>query len=382
MTQLSGEHRVMNRGYFVENPKRNQNQLTGWRDSLSQWSRWVIPSSRASEPDGRPLRSGNPAWGHKRLSSMHSRIFRLALPETPAHVMAGWFPPQLLTTTIFGQILHNTRAAKVLPSYSEQFATRHPRILSSIVPPPSVFSSFGLSLTSVPVTTSLVLRFSPECASRNGDTCRTTDPPIIELALTVSETQRRLSKLTWDGCEKNLFAILSTHDTDILLPTQHVDCRIKQVLQAKCRPDTLSETAMEELRLFVDMSDLNLRDGRMATPSKVSIPIPFSLRSSLAPLGPSTTNEAISSQGPSEVVKYIFGGLELRQTIQTRFLDYLLVYTNTEAGHHGGRQMSLSLQTCCSLIPEEQDSTSLRRKYLDAVQDIVSGAVFPWFQAV
>jgi len=384
-------------GHFASDPRIGQSQTTGWRDTLAQWSRWVLPSSRVSGHDLVPSKertmSGPARQGCGQLSVRQGRILPTILRsplEASDDPPPGWQRPKVATTATFGHVLHTTRSTDLLPAPPALLSRDYPHVISPVVPPPSVFSSWGLSLSSVPVQTSIILRFRVSPTHAAAITTASVVFPTMELVINVADGQTGAAKIEWNNCDKRLFATVSTHHVDVMMPAEQVDVRLTQTAQLECNPSMLSSPTMEKLGLFVDISDLNLQQGRMVTPSEVVIPIPPSLivpcpsnpRPNKSPViwAPSTAEEGAAAD---QQVTYTFSGLELRQSIATKCAGHMLQYSSIEAGHHGGRRADLSLH---ALHPpataEPLPPTELARLYLEAVQSIARGEHFSWFQTV
>ncbi|RDA89310.1 hypothetical protein CP532_6202 [Ophiocordyceps camponoti-leonardi (nom. inval.)] len=344
-----------------------------WRDKLREWSRCVSPISISSGDGDAVKKSVTAAAATATPLSKH-----VSFPKTKVKVDDK--TTYHLSAT-FGHILHlrpHVRTAKL--------ASNH-RVMSPLVPHPASLTTLKPEGADDEVivdrSTTMILHFVPD-PTAIGDEGRQL-PPRIRLRIPVKD-DADFSISSFSAKDSSLEAVIPSIAHDVLLPAESVDVRLSQ---EQTIPLASSDKSIQD---FLAKSNLNLLQGRVKTPSRITLSIPTRLLL-LAPTadkskekkkkkrGRKAKSDPSSSLSTNETIEipFLFNGLELHQTIETAHKtrpDLRIRYSSIEAGHQGGRRQELSLHAPPSrYLPLEKDEVA---SFLDAVNGIAVGDLFSW----
>ncbi|CAH0039360.1 unnamed protein product [Clonostachys solani] len=315
-------------GMFL--PHGREVRSLSWRNKMRTWSRYVMPVGKASPKNSTQLK----------LSSSKRLLRKTSKLKTDG--------AQVRFAATFGHVLHSDAA----PSSSRKRTAGH-RVLLPVLPHPAAFTRLigkGKSNPPLSKSSSIVLNFIP--------TQHNSKAPEVRLSLPVNADDN-FSDFTMSD-ESKLSAISPIHQQDFLCPRESVDVRVTQQSELP-----LEMAEQSHIREFFRASEFNLVEGRLRTPSHTQISLP-------AQLLPEPSKD---TQTPSEVA-YTFAGLEIHQTMDLEWHDYILRYNSIEAGQHGGTRQELSLQAVQD--PNGPSNAVHRSRFLHTVGGIVTGRFFSW----
>ncbi|KAL2689503.1 hypothetical protein Neosp_003557 [[Neocosmospora] mangrovei] len=183
--------------------------------------------------------------------------------------------------------------------------------------------------------------------------------PVIQVHLPV-DAEADLANFS---IPKNAAAyfVITWYRNELLLPGESVDVRI----QHECR--LALDMDKTGIRDFLDISEFNLLQGRLRTPSQTFLELP-----------PEYINLAARSARPPEGQIYAFRGLEIHQTVEMPWRDHTLRYSSIEAGQHGGQRQELTLQAGKPDDPGTSFDVKKRQSFLQLVEDMAAGKCFSW----
>ncbi|KAI1823742.1 hypothetical protein F4861DRAFT_509141 [Xylaria intraflava] len=330
-----------------------------WKDKLAQWARYVLPL--APEENATATESAVP---EERATNIEMPIKELQLPFEPWRETEIWEEKLRLlsdadaptpsvewtgtsrTSTVarFGQLLHRYQPSNPAPPLSDILASTDGRIFVPTTPHPLYLARYDTLNSNgnrlIPSKSTVVIYFWPSPssnpASKSGPSAKkgkqsaragdAPPAPILELRLVASEHEIL-------GVE-SLRAIRRTHDTDVMLPSSHLDIRFTQT-----QYDTVQLRDHEHLADWQPISDflrrarLDLANGKLEMPPRQRFPIPGRLFANADP----NTDDIAS-------VLYEFVGLELHRSITQPYNGHRLTYTSIEAGQGGGRRAEVTLE--------------------------------------
>lgn len=297
-----------------------------WRDKQQQWSRLVGP---VAAPSGKKARRIDKTPESLELAS------HLKLPHLEPVSSEAGTASEVISAT-FGHILQAAAAKKTS-------TTR--RILSPVIPHPAALTSLSANDEPVAQSTAIILNFSPDITrlSTLGSNDSSQQPlPDVRLTLPVDETTD-LANFGFPP-RSTLHAVAARRVQDVLLPSGPVDVRLtRQRL-------TSLDAEQHALQTFLAASEFDLLEGRLRTPSRISLTLPG------------------ETQGD---VPYLFMGLEVHQAVETTLGGHAIRYESIEAGQHGGQRQELSLLRAVGSSGEDDG-------FLQLVEDVASGRVFSW----
>jgi hypothetical protein len=162
--------------------------------------------------------------------------------------------------------------------------------------------------------------------------------PLIEMRFTIDPETDALSL-------RDVQSILSTENSDLMLPDSSVDVRFDQRTTSRLRSTKSANPYPASIIQFIADSNLNIRgsqglsNGKLETPPKLMIPIASHLcrEEGFGVLG-LEEGEAIHD------VEYLFAGLEIKNTMVMEFDGWELHYTSVEAGRANGHRGELRLR--------------------------------------
>ncbi|XWW94056.1 hypothetical protein V2A60_001998 [Cordyceps javanica] len=302
-----------------------------WCDKLSAWTRYV-DVVRKVEKNALPS------------LQLATRV-ELAPLLSPSIPDAARISDATFAT--FGHVLHlKETVAKSSGKMSAGRSSR--RILSPLIPHPAALTTLSTGDEPVTQSTAIVLHFSPDTTRQEVGTPNGA-LPRVRLTLPVDETTD-LSNFDVPPTS-TLHAVAAQRVQDLLLPTESVDVRLTQQRLLTLNADQLA------MRRFLAASEFNLLEGRLRTPSRVTLALP----------------------GDDNGAPYLFMGLEVRQAVETRLGGgHTLRYESIEAGQHGGQRQELSLHRHHAAGSSSTEQQTKDDGFLQLVEDLAVGNVFSW----
>jgi len=252
------------------------------------------------------------------------------------------------SSSIFGNVLfscpspHNVKTISAL----ERSASTSPTLFTTNIPNISrILAARTAYLTHARPVQTVRMRFLPNpfanTAKSNpavqiGHKALATFP-LIEMQFAV---QKRDGILVLQTIE----SVLSTENSDLLLPESSVDIRFQQTITRRLHmPEhNNTRTLPRGIAAFLSTSNLSVKDGkgRLATPAKLEIPLQ-------AHLCHKPDFKALGMEDPGQdtfEVPYLFAGLEILNTMVMETENgWALTYKSIEAGRAGGRRAELEL---------------------------------------
>ena len=293
-------------------------------DRQRPWTRWTAPSVKSAldlSPDQHPL------------------SVLMQLPTTRWPAPAPQTPHTRHLTASFGHVLSSAPKAP-------KAGSRVDRIFASLMPHPAAFNAMVLE-ASAQKSAFILLKFTTPIARETGKTT----PPHVYLKLPVRpDSDFSNFALAEDA---SLYAEKPRFMVDALMPENPVDVRLDMT-------DRLDIVLSEQQGVleFFQASEFNLAEGRLQTPPDIDIHLPH-LR------WPGHGKES------PKLVRYDFAGLEVHQIAEIPWQDQLLVYSSIEAGQQGGSRQQLTIE-------QRHGQGEPTAAFLDAVDAIATGRVFPW----
>lgn len=349
-------------GIFVKYPL---SEGLAWRDRLRQWTRWVTPISKDGESNGNVAQvseeSGKPEYmlplipndskpqdkpenskpeSVSDASNEELQEIQSQKPEVKRPHVAFWSDElSVQSSALMGSVLYNqpqlpsTKASQGKPLFADAI-----RSFSTAVPGISRILTTSLASSTKPAE-SLIMRFLPNPFSHLsakkspiGSAVLSAFPPI-EMRFAVDPTTK-VTGLNF------IRAILSTENSDLMLPDSPMDIRFQQKTTSRlyCTHRSLPPGIAD----FLNKSNLSLdfSHGGLITPPLLKIPIAAHLCSP----GAFELLGLDKEHGEMQEVEYLFAGLEIRKTISMEFEGWRLLYTSVEAGKAGGRRSELRLR--------------------------------------
>ncbi|KAM3514280.1 hypothetical protein MY11210_002070 [Beauveria gryllotalpidicola] len=297
-----------------------EDRSKSWRDKLRSWTRYT---DAVGKPD------------EKRKLQPLKLATRVELPELPPSPITDAASVSEVTFATLGHVLHLKEAVKA--STKKNF-NKTRRILSPIIPHPAALTTLSAGDDPVTQSTAIILNFSPDPTVPHDGAL-----PRVRLTLPVDETTD-LSNFNFPP-SSTLHAVTAQRVQDLLLPTESVDARLTQQRLVALDAD------QPALQQFLAASEFNLLQGRLRTPSRISLSLP-----------------AAAAEAP-----YLFMGLEVHQAVETRLAGHTIRYESIEAGQHGGQRQELSLHRAPATEKIQRNDG-----FLQLVEDVVSGNVFSW----
>jgi hypothetical protein len=325
-----------------------------WRDRLRQWTRWTTPIAKKVEEQNEPAestRSLETPTEDKAPSHETKPVIQKQQEPTEVETDDSQHKPKgyaywqdnyhTESSALLGSIIHShldpaKPFAKALQSMGETSDVR--RAFSTAVPNLSTIlgSKPTRAIRRKPLE-SLIMRFQPnpffipkESTTPIGIAALSAFPPI-EMRFATNQETKELEL-------KDIQAVVSLENSDIMLPDSAVDLRFQQRSLSRFR--VLHNRYPPGISEFLHNSTLNLSQGKLETPPKLTIPIARHLcqEPGLDLLGKK------EAEGDLHDVEYLFAGLEIRKTMVLEFEGWRLLYTSIEAGKAGGRRGELRLR--------------------------------------
>ncbi|KAM3462373.1 hypothetical protein NHJ6243_004122 [Beauveria neobassiana] len=300
-----------------------EDRSKSWRDKLRSWTRYT---DAVAKPDEKKKK--------KKLQPLKLAT-RVELPELPPSSIIDDARVSDVTFATLGHVLHLKEAVK---ASNKKNLDKARRILSPIIPHPAALTTLSGGEEPVTQSTAIILNFSPDPIVPQDGTL-----PRVRLTLPVDETAD-LSNFNIPP-SSTLHAVTAQRIQDLLLPTESVDARLTQQRLVALDAD------QPALQQFLTASEFNLLQGRLRTPSRISLSLP----------------------GAAAEAAYLFMGLEVHQAVETRLAGHTIRYESIEAGQHGGQRQELSLHRVPAVEKSQRDDG-----FLQLVEDVVSGNVFSW----
>lgn len=301
-----------------------------WKDRSGSWSRLVTERCKSQDLTIDEPRLKTPIAEDDHLPSEES---------------------QVILSAMFGQILHRADARKVSDRKTE-------RRLAPAIPHPAALSNIALSddATTLPLQTDIILNFSCD-PSYSG----TVDHmPQVRLRLPIGP-ETDLAAFTFPA-ESTLNAVSPLLRHDILLPGATVDISVTQTrlfCMAIDQPD---------IQDFIAKSEFNLLEGRLHTPFRTTFDLP----------GLSLRQPSSNSHDLIVGVPYVFMGLEIEQSVKSKFEGHTMQYNSIEAGQQGGQRQQLALLYG---LPDQNGlfaDTSNCAEFVRLAYGVATGKFFSW----
>lgn len=324
---------------------------------------------------------------------------------TTSALRPRWSPFRVRTNAVFGHVLHLfqpdwTHSADKTVATIKALADS-PRNISPLIPPVTKMDLRGWVPYNIPsdMTSMVVMRFVP--SNETNPSAQQTNPaPLLELRMKASDDE--IIEID------SLRAVARTQVSDILFPSEVVDVRTTQRLEAELPGSVVdSMDGISPLLTFLVNSKLEIQEGQLLTPPRINnLGLPqwmfrdhhhefVAHKKSLARSGSAKSNsgkeqaqekkkgkeegEAAPHDEKEEATlrptSYVFAGLEVHRILETVYDGWKLAYTSIEAGQGGGRRAELSLEA----VPgydrdlrrtEEQVSS---HEFLQSVYTLVRG---------
>lgn len=295
-----------------------------------------------------------------------------------------WSPFRVRTNAVFGHVLHLfqpdwTHSTNKAVATIKALASS-PRAISPLIPPVAKMDLKGWVPYNIPSNMSamVVMRFVPSndddvnTDASSDEQYQMNPAPLLELRMKASDE---------DIIEiDSLRAVARTQVSDFLFPSEGVDVRTTQRLEAEL-PGSMVESmdGMSPLVTFLTNSKLEVREGKLLTPPRITkLGLPqwmfrdhhhefVAHKKSLAANKSSSESAKTNKKGqrgqdlkeqeqhneesereeaaaPLRPTSYVFAGLEVHRTLETVYDGWKLAYTSIEAGQGGGRRAELSLE--------------------------------------
>lgn len=346
-------------GVFVKVPI---NEVMPWQSRLLEWTRWIMPtskpdesrqnviqSSKETEKIESPPNSSAKGGSQDRSEAASQRPSPDDEPKAAKHPKIPKDHPLYVewsdefwteSSALMGNVLHSqpdttSSPVKGFPTTPLSYDTI--RSFSTSVPNLSQVLATAQGVNLEPIE-SVIMRFQPNpfWIPQNstvpvGSQAFSAFPPI-EMRFGVVPDTKRLEL-------KDVRAIISTENSDLMLPDSPVDIRFQQ--KTTVRLHGLRDSRLPGLEKFLLKSNLNIdfsKGSRLDMPPTLKLPI----------------SSHLCSKGAFELlhdkdalvknVEYLFIGIEIRKTIAMDFDGWRLVYTSVEAGKAGGRRGELRLR--------------------------------------
>lgn len=281
-----------------------------------------------------------------------------------------WSPFRVRTSAVFGHVLHLfqpdwTHATNKAVTNTKAL-TNSPRTIYPLIPPVAKMDLKGWIPYAIPsnMDSMVVMRFVPsnDIDATSAQQNQTNPAPLLEL---------RMKASTEDIIEiDSLRAVARTQVSDILFPTEAVDVRTTQRLEAELKGAMVdSVEGMGPLVTFLMNSYLAINEGKLLTPPRITeLGLPqwmfrdhhdefVAHKKSLSGSAGKFKNKKSQKQeeehndegqgeeeAPLRLTSYVFAGLEVHRTLETVYDGWKLAYTSIEAGQGGGRRAELSLE--------------------------------------
>ena len=322
-------------------PYHRENRSMSWKNRLASWTRLVTPVVVPAE-------------------LKKNRQMKVAGKVTFPHMdeISKGSPDTLVAT--FGHILH-APTPKAKGKGKGRTTKTYRRALSPIVPHPAAFTELAPGGGEITRDDFMVMHFipSPEGTGVTGP----------QLKLTVPFTgDEDFSNFSLPS-ESTLAAPRSPFVKDLLFPENTVDVRVER--RQDLPLDLNHQSAFKD---FISASEFNLDEGRLLTPSSANFTLPKSW----------LTKPGLKADPSEETIEvpYLFGGLEMRQSISMPWQDgTILRYESVEAGQHGGTRQELSF--VLDLVDRSRSEVEASvNSFLTLLGDAVEGKCWSWSQGV
>ncbi|TDZ21153.1 hypothetical protein Cob_v006008 [Colletotrichum orbiculare MAFF 240422] len=315
-----------------------------WQDKLTQWYRWVRPTSRFQEPEDAPS---------LRVDDVLPKPLDAAAPEGESTVWSG---PFTTTTARFGQVLFKNAA-----NFSIAEATKsNNHIFSPSAPPPANLTALSSRLTSSqPVRTSLLIKFRlpPIDATMLKHQFL---PRSIEMHLAIPDDLPEGPLHGPDHLER-VVAVLEPGHIDVPNPSLPIDLRLSQPRLRMMANALRFDSAFHG---YLKDAKLDLLRGQVYTPPQILV---------------QRVPTAVPGKWSNSPRPYLFAGLEMHRTLEAEYEGHKLLYTTIQAGHHGGRRAELVVEaTPPDASLSEAEKRAHAERYLKVVQELASGNVVKW----
>jgi len=326
-----------------------------WRDRLRPWARWTSPVAKETD-EGKLSNQVSATWPDKvKPIAAETQTEQTASPvdvkpaDSVPNTLHWSKTPNTVSSTIFGNLLFSCASPQNIKNITalERVAPNFPKLFTTNIPNISrILAARTAHLTlSRPIQT-VRMRFLPNPFANIPKS-----NPAVQLghkalaAYPLIEMQFAVRKRDGVLDLKTIKAILSTENSDLLLPESSVDLRFQQKVTSELHIPKCSNGLRhipQGISSFLSSSNLSMKDGkgRLATPARLKIPLQAHLC-----LNPDF--KALGIENPEQdvfEVPYVFAGLEILNTmVMETDSGWKLRYKSIEAGRAGGRRAELEL---------------------------------------
>lgn len=387
-----GEETLLPGYQAPEEPELSEELQSSPEPQVLEGERAELQEPQAEEPQTEELKvSKDPqtavdpvSTSEERLEDKQSVCEALEKPETS--LSSGptppprWSPFRVRTNAVFGHVLHLFQPDWT-HSVNKAVATikalaNSPRAISPLIPPVAKMDLQGWVPYSIPsdMTAMVMMRFVPSnddnvnADAASDEQSQMNPAPLLELCMKASDE---------DIIEiDSLRAVARTQVSDFLFPSEAVDVRTTQRLEAELPGSIIEDMdGMSPLITFLMNSRLQVKEGKLLTPPRITkLGLPqwmfrdhheefVAHKKSLAAEKSSSDSAKTNKKGqraqdpkeqeqrdkedaaaPLRETSYVFAGLEVHRMLETVYDGWKLAYTSIEAGQGGGRRAELSLE--------------------------------------
>ncbi|KAI1087387.1 mitochondrial inner-membrane-bound regulator-domain-containing protein [Rostrohypoxylon terebratum] len=316
----------------------------GWKDKLSQWSRYTLPLAPEDSRLAVKSKSTLPKLAHPVEPNTEMPQFdgkREFLPDSPfpAHVSKWSHHSKVSTKAKFGYLLHKNDPSTSPPPLPELLNANHPRAFAPLAAHPLYLARLEASNDEaahalIQTKTTVVIHLWPQRTSKKY--APVYQAPLLELHLATSG-----SKV--EGVE-SMRAIEQTHTTDVMLPASLVDIRFTQEKYWELEGEPGTIDTWQPFTTFLGPARLDLERGKFDMPPQQKFPIPKRLLSYSDPNFPSTTGAESATPDGLVGVPYTLAGVQVRRSVSMPFEGFQLTYTSVDMERAGGHQTEVSLE--------------------------------------
>jgi hypothetical protein len=323
----------------------------GWRDRLRHWTRWTAPTARNNPNQDEVDETDKGESQLEAIKGDHSKVVpreqqvietKPDEPQTKTKGYVSWARKyHVESSALLGSVLHSHPETPEPPQieYATTPTSKVQRAFSTAVPNLSkLLGSTSTRLRRDNPRESLIMRFQPNPfsiypanASKAVGATALSAFPSIEMRFHMDSETKALDL-------KDIRAIISLENSDLMLPDSAVDIRFQQRIVSRLR--VLHYNYPAGIAEFLKNSVLDVAKGKVETPPKITIPLPSHLCQDpgFELLGKKVDDIQMQN------VEYLFTGLEIRKTMVLEFESWRMLYTSIEAGKAGGRRGELRLR--------------------------------------
>jgi hypothetical protein len=333
------------KGSFI---KFQPNPGFAWWERRREWWRWVAPvtkeeniSMELGDKAQSSLESSNDInippvdLDSSEAASIESDI---SDPKHSVSKTAVYWSPNYITesSALIGTILHSVSPSSAVTLQSLKPADLFHRADQKFDSATPNFSHLVNSKDARKVhdpVQSIIMRLVPDPLEegKGPGSQVLTAYPSIEMHFSIDPT-------TKNAKVEAVQAVVSTENSDLMLPNSSVDVRFQQNIRSQLRRPKSGDAYPKSVRDFINNSNLNIENARyIETPPRVKIPIDRHLCRS-------STSIDMNENDEIKEVSYMFAGLEIHNTVAMEFDDWVMTYTSIQAGKANGRRSELRLR--------------------------------------